>query len=105
MVLILYLMCCRKLPHSALVLASWFAGPSPETVSAPDVLSILSDYFIGYRRTNWDPPDLDGVGERRLGGLGHEGDEERGQESDHPEHHEGDLGPVHLKLHDEGSDL
>ena len=40
-----------------------------------------------------------------MGGLGHEGDEERGQESDHPEHHEGDLGPVHLQLHDEGSDL
>ena len=50
-------------------------------------------------------PHLDGVGQPRAGGLGHEGDEQRGEERDHPEHDQRHLGPVHTQLHDEGRDL
>ena len=48
---------------------------------------------------------LDGVRKWRLGRLGHEGDQEGGEESDYPEHHQGDLGAVHLEFHDKRRDL
>ena len=56
-------------------------------------------------RTQFIPRHLDGVRERRLGRLGHEGNQEGGEESDHPEHYQGDLGSVHLELHNKRCDL
>lgn len=60
---------------------------------------------IGFRHKVSIPGHLDGVGERRLGSLRHEGDKERGEEGDHPEHNQGDLSAVHLELHDKWGDL
>ena len=48
---------------------------------------------------------LDGVRKWRLGRLGHEGDQEGGEESDYPKHHQGDLGTIHLEFHDKRRDL
>ena len=71
-------------------------------------LPMFSPSYIvtfGFRHKVSIPGHLDGVGERRLGCLRHEGDKERGEEGDHAEHNQGDLSAVHLELHNKRGDL